>query len=672
MPTSTDAYIGILDLPTATALDGSEWVPLSQGGTDRRTQSGSISAWAVSGANFVMASCSVGYTNQRLLTGSTNIAVTDAGAGSTITVSVIASAGLTVIGTASTASGHTGDITGTTDQVLRVSSAGTSLGFGKINLASSFAVNNTLAVEFGGSGNNIFNPYQVILGGSAATSPFRQVTAGTSAGQVLTWVSSVADPTWSTVAGTVSSGLSGQLAFYSSDGTNLRGSSYANISSAVVTLGTTTGLSGNLALASSAGATTTLAPSTATNTATFPLTSTILIGRDTVDTLTGKTFDTAGSSNIFRINGNLITAVTGSSNTVVLSSSPTIQAAVLQAVSSFGIRTTGAAFDLNFISTEALTASRTLSIRVNNVNRNLNLLGDFTVASSFAMSVTSTAASSVTMPVTGLVVSASGTFTLENKTFNTVTNTFQISSNTISTASSVLDIITSSAGALLYRSTGTTWSGLTIGTSAQVLTGGTIPQWVTLSAGGDVVGPSGATTGAAAVYASTSGKLLRDSLLLVSSATGAISRSGGGGIGVEATNTATTPSSFEVGYVVTSSVLSSGAVSFSAGTAFDVTSISITAGNWLVSGNLVFTTSAGTMTSGNVWLSTAAATEPTRPAEGGQQFIQGLSLGSGSDFILSAGMRRFSSSSTLTIRLGARNTGASGTAYGYIYGIRQP
>ena len=49
-----------------------------------------------------------------------------------------------------------------------------------------------------------------------------------------------------------------------------------------------------------------------------------LIGTDTTNTLTNKTFDTAGSGNSFSVNGNAITSYVGSGNNVVLSSSPTI------------------------------------------------------------------------------------------------------------------------------------------------------------------------------------------------------------------------------------------------------------------------------------------------------------------------------------------------------------
>lgn len=53
--------------------------------------------------------------------------------------------GLSVVGNSTNATANVADITGTTDQVLRVSSAGTTLGFGAINLASASAVTGTLA-----------------------------------------------------------------------------------------------------------------------------------------------------------------------------------------------------------------------------------------------------------------------------------------------------------------------------------------------------------------------------------------------------------------------------------------------------------------------------------------------------------------------------------------------
>jgi hypothetical protein len=63
---------------------------------------------------------------------------------------------------------------------------------------------------------------------------------------------------------------------------------------------------------------------TADRTITLPNASTTLIGADTQNTLTNKTFDTAGTGNSFSVNGNQITSYVGSGGNVVLSSSPTI------------------------------------------------------------------------------------------------------------------------------------------------------------------------------------------------------------------------------------------------------------------------------------------------------------------------------------------------------------
>lgn len=64
------------------------------------------------------------------------------------------SAALSVIGRSANSSGDPADIAGTADQVLRVNGAGTTLGFGQVNLGSAAnAVTGTLAVGNGGWGN---------------------------------------------------------------------------------------------------------------------------------------------------------------------------------------------------------------------------------------------------------------------------------------------------------------------------------------------------------------------------------------------------------------------------------------------------------------------------------------------------------------------------------------
>jgi hypothetical protein len=93
------------------------------------------------------------------------------------------------------------------------------------------------------------------------------------------------------------------------------------------------------------------------------------------------------------------------------------------------IRDTNASHGLTLNWNEDDSANRTLNLSVNGGNRDLNLSGNltlannFTTAGNFGLTLTTTAATNVTLPTTGTLATLAGTEALTNKTVNGLTLT---------------------------------------------------------------------------------------------------------------------------------------------------------------------------------------------------------------------------------------------------------
>lgn len=129
------------------------------------------------------------------------------------------------------------------------------------------------------------------------------------------------------------------------------------------------------------------------------------VGRTTTDTLTNKTL-----------------------------TAPTVDGGTHTAITSFGLRSTGAAFDIKLAATEVLTADRALTIILNDAARSMNLGGNFTTAGplvtsgAFSTTLNATGITSVTLPTAGTLATLAGAETFTNKTLTapiiaTISNT---------------------------------------------------------------------------------------------------------------------------------------------------------------------------------------------------------------------------------------------------------
>ncbi len=229
--------------------------------------------------------------------------------------------------------------------------------------------------------------------------------------------------------------------------------------------------------------------------------------------------------------------------------------------------------------------------------------------------------------------------------------------------------VTSTAANRFFLGADTT---LTADTSITLRYDGTTARWRAMvspgsgggGVSGDVVGPVSATDNAAARFDGATGKLVQDSVLIVADTTGSLSRSGNGGIPVQGTNTNNSAAAGYVGEYIESEVLTGSAVALTSGVTANITSISLTAGDWDVHGLVAFNVAVSTSA---VWggINTVSATLPVSPGKGAYFALNDSAAVTGQS--VPVGMRRLSLNATTTVYLVARaNHGGSTLGYGFI------
>jgi Repeat of unknown function (DUF5907) len=166
---------------------------------------------------------------------------------------------------------------------------------------------------------------------------------------------------------------------------------------------------------------------------------------------------------------------------------------------------------------------------------------------------------------------------------------------------------------------------------------------------GTIGGSTGSTANAALRANGTGGATVQASALIIADTTGSLSRSGNGGIPLQGTNTNDSAASGFVGEFISAT---GAGVSLTSPNAVDVTSVSLTAGNWRCYGNVLTAPAGSTVETARAgWISTVSATSPGS-VNSGAYFVSSFTLATGTPLAEPVGSIRLSLASTTTVYLG--------------------
>jgi hypothetical protein len=354
---------------------------------------------------------------------------------------------------------------------------------------------------------------------------------------------------------------------------------------------------------------------------------------------------------------------------------PDINAGTADSLTSLSIRTTGSAHDVSIGVTEVLTANRALTLKLNDAARtvdlggNLTLGGALTTAAAFitsganSLTLTTTGATNVTLPTTGtLAILGANTFT--------ATQTIE-STDGGATAGPILD---------LYRNSATPAAADFLGKVkfSGEDSGGNTEEYANIT--GQIVDPTGGSEDCAILFQTDVAGTLATRFAMAQGLWSA--NATGGDKGVDTINAlsyygelvgTTTNDDATAGRLgeYVSSVLGAGsAVALTTATPANVTSISLTAGDWDVWGAVVHNPAATTtITILHAAINTTSATLPTVGLDTrGYTLFRCASFAPAAPMAYPVPVSRVSLGATTTIYLVAQATFATSTmsAYGFI------